>query len=682
MVKRNTNFKQMFLADNTLIDVINSKLHLINNNTNNIGYIPYQNQSCVECDNSKKLEKLPFPEAIKDSNGNINTNFRVESSSNSESSSDDDDENGNNNYNSINEPSANNENIDSNYNSSNQRITQTQPNNENVYNSLNQRIIQPLQDYSPISSSDESDTENLSNSRSEFPPQITENRPNNIILTQPNNTFQENIADSTPVEMDISNNRDQIRQQNVDLTSAEEPFTAPLPEEHFMDINVSNTSQPRRSIYKMKRLKNKIGMKQEDTKRKSRKDLYPIKGSRTSQLMDITNNRYQIGQQNEDLTSAEKPFTAPLPEEDFMDINVSNTSQPRGSIDKMKRLKNKIRMKQEESKRKSRKDLNPIKGNRTSPLHNEKNLEEDEEMLSDVEEKHDTIDNERKKRNKQDISNLSRIRKQQRRKEKIKLLRLKQQRLKQLYLENKNNKMEHLQADDDITDSIDKIEDSIDNMSNANDDQPNDISNSPAIRLRKFAYGTLPQQENLNKLDETIEVNEDHSKRPRIQVRKFAYGTMPEQKNITRPEIRVAKFANQKHFKNEENISNNLQYLCELCGIQFPKYSSLKQHLEENHEKGEYKIEFPDEGKYLGLARKVKHGTDGNKFFYQNFNMNNGDATDQTSYWCSKCKKFFKSFRSMQSHNQKHENGEATAKRSITKDRPIRENKKMFYETY
>ena len=602
MVKRNTNFKQMFLADNTLIDVINSKLHLINNNTNNIGYIPYQNQSCVECDNSKKLEKLPFPEAIKDSNGNINTNFRVESSSNSESSSDDDDENGNNNYNSINEPSANNENFDSNYNSSNQRITQTQPNNENVYNSLNQRIIQPLQDYSPNSSSDESDTENLSNSRSEFPPQITENRPNNIILTQPNNTFQENlnayIADSTPVEMEITNNRDQVRQQNEDLTSAEEPFTAPLPEEDFMDINVSNTSQPRRSI------------------------------------------------------------------------------------NKMKWLKNKIRMKQEESKRKSRKDLNPIKGNRTSPLHNEKNLEEDEEMLSDVEEKHDTIDNERKKRNKQDISNLSRIRKQQRRKEKIKLLRLKQQRLKQLYLENKNNKMEHLQADDDITDSIDKIEDSIDNMSNANDDHPNDISNSPAIRLRKFAYGTLPQQENLNKLDETIEVNEDHSKRPRIQVRKFAYGTMPEQKNITRPEIRVAKFANQKHFKNEENISNNLQYLCELCGIQFPKYSSLKQHLEENHEKGEYKIEFPDEGKYLGLARKVKHGTDGNKFFYQNFNMNNGDATDQTSYWCSKCKKFFKSFRSMQSHNQKHENGEATAKRSITKDRPIRKNKKMFYETY
>ena len=601
MVKRNTNFKQMFLADNTLIDVINSKLHSINNNTNNIGYIPYQNQSCVECDNSKKIEKLPFPEAITDSNGNINTNLRVESSSNSESSSDDD-ENGNNNYNSINQPSANNENIDSNYNSSNQRITQTQPNDENVYNSLNQRIIQPLQDYSPNSSSDESETENPSNSRSEFPPQITENRPSNNILTQPNNTFQENsnayIADSTPVEMDITNNRDQISQQNEDLTSAEEPFTAPLPEEHFMDINVSNISQPRKSIYKMKRLKSKIRKKQEDAKRKSRKDLNPIKGSRTSQL------------------------------------------------------------------------------------HNEKILEEDEEMLSDVEEKHNTIDNERKKRNKQDISNLSRIRKLQRRKEKMKLLKLKQQRLKQLYLENKNKKMEHLQPDDDIADSIDEIEDSIDNMSNANDDQPNDVSNNPAIRLRKFAYGTLPQQENLNKLDETIDVNEDNSKRPRIQVRKFAYGTMPEQKNITRPEIRLAKFANQKHFKNEENISNNLQYLCELCGIQFPKYSSLKQHLEENHEKGEFKIEFPDEGKYLGLARKVKHGTDGNKFFYQNFNMNNGDATDLTSYWCSKCKKFFKSFRSMQRHIQKHDNGEATAKRSITKDRPIRKNKKMFYETY
>ena len=391
MVKRNTNFKQMFLADNTLIDVINSKLHSINNNTNNIGYIPYQNQSCVECDNSKKIEKLPFPEAIKDSNGNINTNLRVGSSSSSESSSDDD-ENGNNNYNSINQPSANNENIDSNYNLSNQRITQTQPNNENVYNSLNQRIIQPLQDYSPISSSDESNTENLLNSRSEFPPQITENRPSNDILTQPNNTFQENlnayIADSTPVEMEITNNRDQIRQQNEDLTSAEEPFTAPLPEEHFMDINVSNISQPRRSI------------------------------------------------------------------------------------NKMKRLKSKIRKKQEDAKRKSRKDLNPIKGSRTSRLHNEKILEEDEEMLSDVEEKHNTIDNERKKRNKQDISNLSRVRKQQRRKEKMKLLKLKQQRLKQLYLENKNKKMEHLQPDDDIADSIDEIEDSIDNMSNANDDQP------------------------------------------------------------------------------------------------------------------------------------------------------------------------------------------------------------------
>ena len=535
MVKRNTNFKQMILADNTLIDVINSKLHSINNNTNNIGYIPYQNQSCVECDNSKTLEKSPFPEAIKDSNGNINTNFRVESSSNTESSSDDD-ENGDNNHNSINQLPTNNESTDSNYNSSNQRNTQTQPEDENVYNSLNQRIIQPLQDYSPNSSSDESDTDNLLNSRSEFSPQITENTPSNNILTQPNNTNQENsnayINDPSPVEMDITNNRYQIRQQNEDLTSVEEPFTAPLPEEDFMDINISNISQPRRSIYKMKRLKSKIRMKQEDAKRK-----------------------------------------------------------------------------------------------------------------------------------------------QQRRKEKMKLLKLKQQRLKQLYLENKSQKMEHLQPDDEI-------EDSIDNRSNANDDQPNDMSKSPAIRLRKFAYGTLPQQENLNKLDETNDVKEDNTKRPRIQVRKFAYGTMSEQENITKPEIRVAKFANQELIKDSRNLTNKLQYFCELCKIQFPKYSSLRQHLQENHEKKQYKIDFPNAGKYLALARKVKHKDDGSKFVYQNFNSNNDATSDLLSYWCSKCQKFFKNFQSMQSHMHEHEEGKTAVKRSNTRERIPKPNKKMFYEAY
>ena len=619
MVKRNTNFKQMILADNTLIDVINSKLHSINNNTNNIGYIPYQNQSCVECDNSKKIEKSPFPEAIRDSNGNINSNFRVESSSNSESSSDDD-ENGDNNHNSINQLPTNNESTDSNYNSSNQRNTQTQPEDENVYNSLNQRIIQPLQDYSPNSSSDESDTDNLLNSRSEFSPQITENTPSNNILTQPNNTNQENsnayINDSSPVEMDITNNGYQIRQQNEDLTNVEEPFTAPLPEEDFMDINISNISQPRRSIYKMKRLKSKIRMKQEDAKRKQQRRKEKIK------LLKLKQQRLK---QLEHL-------------------------QPDDDIE---------------------------------------NSIEDKEMLSDVEEKQDTIDNERKKRYKQEISNLSRIRKQQRRKEKIKLLKLRQQRLKQLYLENKNNKMEHLQPDDviddsidEIEDSVDKIEDSVDRRSNANEDQPNDISKSPAIRLRKFAYGTLPQQENLNKLDETNDVKEDNTKRPRIQVRKFAYGTMPDQKNITKPEIRVAKFANQKHFKNEKNISNNLQYLCELCKIQFPRYSSLKQHLQENHEKKQYKIDFPDAGKYLALARKVKHKDDGSKFFYQNFNSNDDATTDLTSYWCSKCQKFFKNFQSLQSHMQEHEEGKTAVKRSNTRERIPKPNKKMFYEAY
>ena len=568
MVKRNTNFKQMFLADDTLINGIDSKIHSFNNNTNNLGYIPYQNQSCVECNNLKDSEKLPFPEAIRDSNGNINTTINDESTSHSESSSDEDGDNGGNNPNGERfPPSSYEENNDTNDSSLNQRNTQPQSNGEISYNSLNQRIIQPLQNYSPSSSSNESDSENPNrilnfqnfNSRHEYSPQIS---PIDNILPHPN------------INQDNSN------------------------------AQIVNSSQTE---------------------------------------MDITNNRDRISQQNEDLAGGEEQFTAPLHDEQFKDINNQNISQSRRSANKMKRLKSKIRMKKDDAQRKLKKVLNPIKESRASKMHDEKALDKDEEMLSDIEEQHENIEDVRKKRNKNDISNLSRIRKQQKRKEKMKLLKLKQQRLKQLYFENKNRKIERHQPDGEI-------ETFIDNKSNVVKDDENQT--------------------------------EDNSKRPTIQLRKFAYGTMPEQENISKPEIRVAKFADQKHFKDEENISNNLEYLCELCMMKFPKYSSLKQHLLENHEKEQYKIEFPDKGKYLALGRKVKHNNDGNKFFYENFNMNNEDATDLTSYWCSKCQKFFKSFRSMQRHIHKHENGEATAKRSITKDRPIRKNKKIFYEAY
>ena len=192
MVKRNTNFKQMFLADDTLINGIDSKIHSFNNNTNNLGYIPYQNQSCVECNNLKDSEKLPFPEAIRDSNGNINTTINDESTSHSESSSDDDGDNGGNNPNGERfPPSSYEENNDTNDSSLNQRNTQPQSNGEISYNSLNQRIIQPLQNYSPSSSSNESDSENPNrilnfqnfNSRHEYSPQIS---PIDNILPHPN----------------------------------------------------------------------------------------------------------------------------------------------------------------------------------------------------------------------------------------------------------------------------------------------------------------------------------------------------------------------------------------------------------------------------------------------------------------------------------------------------------------
>ena len=279
-----------------------------------------------------------------------------------------------------------------------------------------------------------------------------------------------------------------------------------------------------------------------------------------------------------------------------------------------------------------------------------------------------------------DISHLSNIRKQQRRIEKMKILKLKQQRLKQLYLENKNH----------IKDP--QLKDEMEYFNDDQGDYLDDISKRPTIRLKKFAYGTIPQQENINKLDETNDVNdksneydEDQTKdisRPKIRLKKFAQGIMSKQQNITKPEIRVAKFASQKNLKNAENISNNLQYLCEICKIRFPRYSFLKQHLQENHDKKQYRIQFPDGGKYLALARKVKHKNDGSKFFYENFNSNDRDTVDLTSYWCSKCKQFFPNFQAMQKHLKDHDDGNVAAKRSITRDKIIPNKNKMFYKPY
>ena len=412
----------MFLADDTLLDVMKSKSQSIYNNTNNLAYIPNKNQSCAECNNSKGRQKLSFPETIKDSNGNIDTIIRDESSSTSESSSDD--ENGDNNFNSSNQrmihPSSSNENIDPYYTSSNQ-----QPNGENIYNSLNQRIIHPLQNYSPSYSSNDSDTENPDNN------QNFQNSPPDDILTLPNNITRENSNSYFADQTEMDDDRDQIR-QDMDLANDEEEFTAPLPEEQFMDINVPNISQHRRPASKMKRLKSKIRRKHEDTQRK-------------------------------------------------------------------------IRMKQEDAQRKSRKVMNPVKDSGTSQLPDERTLDEDEEMYSDSEKKNETTDNERKKSNKKDRSNLLRSRKQGRRIEKLKLLKLKQQRLKQLYLENKNQKIKDPQKKDEMEDIID------DN-------------------------GTKPQQETISKVDETIDVDDKSNEydknqtkdisRPKIQLRKFAYGTL------------------------------------------------------------------------------------------------------------------------------------------------------------
>ena len=590
----------MFLADNILMDVINSKIQSFYKHTNTSASNPHK--LCADCEKHKTLNILPFPETIKDSYGNIDTNIHDDSSSSSDSSSDD--ENGNNpnsNNQRIIQPPSYNENIDT--DSLSQRLTQPQSNGENVYNSMNQKIIQPLPSYSPSISSNESDTESLHRIQNpQHSPQIKDQRSNGYDLTQPNNINQErsntNIADLTQAEMDINADSYNIRPKNEDLANREEQFTAPLPEEVFRDVNVPNIRKFESSDKKRKKLKSKIRKKKDNLLQNLRDKKDFINKGQVG---------YNIRRQNDDETAGEEEFTSPVPEEDFMNV------------------------------------LAPI------PSKNNSNDE------------YEDFDHHIKK-TKRVIP--SRIRKQQKRIKKLKLLKLRNQRLRQLYHENKNQilQFESPQKDDSINQKFDPK-----NQKSDIDEMQRDV--------------TMSEHTNSDYNDDKNQTLTS-SKRPTIRLRKFAYGTLPEQENISKPEIRVAKFAGQELIKDKNNIASQLQYLCELCKMQFPKYSSLKQHLQENHGKKQYKIVFPDKGKYLAHARKIVHKDDGSKFFYQNLNSNNDATMDITSYWCSKCQKFLENFKIMQKHMLDHEEGETAAKRSITRERKPKNNKKILYESY
>ena len=590
----------MFLADNILMDVINSKIQSFYKHTNTSASNPHK--LCADCEKHKTLNILPFPETIKDSYGNIDTNIHDDSSSSSDSSSDD--ENGNNpnsNNQRIIQPPSYNENIDT--DSLSQRLTQPQSNGENVYNSMNQKIIQPLPSYSPSISSNESDTESLHRIQNpQHSPQIKDQRSNGYDLTQPNNINQErsntNIADLTQAEMDINADSYNIRQRNEDLANGEEQFTAPVPEEVFRDVNVPNIRKFESSDKKRKKLKSKIRKKKDNLLQNLRDKKDFINKGQVG---------YNIRRQNEDETAGEEEFKSPVSEEDFMDV--------------------------------------------TAPIPSKNNSNDE----------YEDFDHHIKK-TKRVIP--SRIRKQQKRIKKLKLLKLRNQRLRQLYHENKNQilQFESPQKDDSINQKFDPK-----NQKSDIDEMQRDV--------------TMSEHTNSDYNDDKNQTLTS-SKRPTIRLRKFAYGTLPEQENISKPEIRVAKFAGQELIKDKNNIASQLQYLCELCKMQFPKYSSLKQHLQENHGKKQYKIVFPDEGKYLARARKIVHKDDGSKFFYQNFNSNNDATMDITSYWCSKCQKFLENFKIMQKHMLDHEEGETAAKRSITRERKPKNNKKILYESY
>ena len=648
----------MFLTDNILMDVINSKIQSFYKHTNTSASNPHK--LCADCEKHKTLNILPFPETIKDSHGNIDTNIHDDSSSSSGSSSDD--ENGNNpnaNNQRIIQPPSYNENIDT--DSLSQRLTQPQSNGENVYNSMNQKIIQPLPSYSPSISSNESDTESLHRIQN---PQLS--------------------ADLTQAKMDIDADSYNIRQENEDLANGEEQFTAPLPEEVFRDVNVPNIRKFESSDKKRKKLKSKIRKKKDNLLQNLRDKKDFINEGQVG---------YNIRRQNEDETAGEEEFTSPVPEEDFMDVTAPIPSK-NNSNDKYEdfdhHIKKTKRVIPSIIRRKKKDDLLQNLRNKKDFINkgqvgynirrqNEDETAGEEEFTSPVPEedfmdvtapipsKNNSIDEYEDfehhiKKTKRVIP--SRIRKQQKRIKKLTLLKLRNQRLRQLYHENKNQILQNKSPQKD-------------DSSDQKFDPKKQISDIDEMR-RDVTMSEHTNSDNNDERSQTL----TSSKRPYIRLRKFAYGTLPEQENISKPEIRVAQFAGQELIKDKNNIASQLQYLCELCKMQFPKYSSLKQHLQENHGKKQYKIVFPDEGKYLARARKIVHKDDGSKFFYQNFNSNNDATMDITSYWCSKCKKFLENFKIMQKHMLDHEEGETAAKRSITRERKPQNNKKILYESY
>ena len=648
----------MFLTDNILMDVINSKIQSFYKHTNTSASNPHK--LCADCEKHKTLNILPFPETIKDSHGNIDTNIHDDSSSSSGSSSDD--ENGNNpnaNNQRIIQPPSYNENIDT--DSLSQRLTQPQSNGENVYNSMNQKIIQPLPSYSPSISSNESDTESLHRIQN---PQLS--------------------ADLTQAKMDIDADSYNIRQENEDLANGEEQFTAPLPEEVFRDVNVPNIRKFESSDKKRKKLKSKIRKKKDNLLQNLRDKKDFINEGQVG---------YNIRRQNEDETAGEEEFTSPVPEEDFMDVTAPIPSK-NNSNDKYEdfdhHIKKTKRVIPSIIRRKKKDDLLQNLRNKKDFINkgqvgynirrqNEDETAGEEEFTSPVPEedfmdvtapipsKNNSIDEYEDfehhiKKTKRVIP--SRIRKQQKRIKKLTLLKLRNQRLRQLYHENKNQILQNKSPQKD-------------DSSDQKFDPKKQISDIDEMR-RDVTMSEHTNSDNNDERNQTL----TSSKRPSIRLRKFAYGTLPEQENISKPEIRVAQFAGQELIKDKNNIASQLQYLCELCKMQFPKYSSLKQHLQENHGKKQYKIVFPDEGKYLARARKIVHKDDGSKFFYQNFNSNNDATMDITSYWCSKCKKFLENFKIMQKHMLDHEEGETAAKRSITRERKPQNNKKILYESY
>ena len=127
------------------------------------------------------------------------------------------------------------------------------------------------------------------------------------------------------------------------------------------------------------------------------------------------------------------------------------------------------------------------------------------------------------------------------------MLKLKQQRLKQLYFENKNQILENQQLQSDEKDILPLVHDkqsfANDKQSIADDNQLIDYANQ-SITDDKQSIADDEQYSEGN----DVHV-EDVFKKPRISLKKFAYGTLPQQENITNPERRIAKFASSLCFQ-------------------------------------------------------------------------------------------------------------------------------------